>query len=260
MNAQLRNLFFKNITYYIEKYFLSSFMIYYALKNLLLMVQETVAISFLGNPLGQGNPSDLSAAIFYYPLIKHGLLAMFNAFNGSILLRSQRPQQAPDSWKGIWIPLLSSYAMLAYNLTDYMPGWMIISYAPQHLLSILLVSSCLLSLSGQIISLIAVLYLRRSFAIFIQVRDVITGGPYKYVRHPMYTGYVVLTAGILLSNLCVAYVLIAAVYVGLLAYRAHLEENMLAANDPAYKENMERTGFLFPKLSAFTTQPIPLLT
>ena len=252
MSAQLRNLFFKDSTYYIEKYLLSSFMIYYALKNLLLMVQETVAISSLSDELGRGNLNNLSAAVFYYPLIKHGLLAMFNAFNGIILLHSQRPQQAPHNWKGIWIPLLSSYAMLAYNLTNYMPGWMTMNYAPQHLLSILLIGSCLLSLSGQIISLIAVLYLRRSFAIFIQVRDVIAGGPYKYVRHPMYTGYIVLTAGILLSNLCVAYVLIAAVYIGLLAYRAHLEENMLAAHNSVYKEKMEHTGFFFPKLSVFT--------
>ena len=252
MNTQLRHLFFKDITYYIEKYCLSSFMIYYALKNLSLLVQEIGALSSLGHEVGRGSSGDLSAAISYYPLIKLGLLAMFNAFNGSILLRSRRPQQAPDSWKGIWVPLLSSYAMLAYNLTDYMPAWMTVNYVPQHLLFILIVASCLLSLSGQIISLIAALYLRRSFAIFIQVRDVITGGPYKYVRHPMYTGYIVLTAGILLSNLCVAYVLIAAVYAGLLAYRAHLEENMLAAHNPAYKENMGRTGFLFPKLSAFT--------
>lgn len=250
MNERLRNLFLKDVTYYTEKYLLSSFMLYYALKNMLLMMKEGYAL--WGNGLLQSNLGDLPQAIVYYPMTKHAILFMFNAFNGSLLLSSKRPQQAPQNWQAIVIPILSSYAMLAYNLIDYMPEWMTVNYAPPHLLGVTILLSCLFSLSGQIISLLAVFYLRRSFAIFIQLREVIVAGPYKYIRHPMYTGYTVLTFGILLSNACVAYALIAALYVGLLAYRARLEENMLATNNPVYRENMTRTGFLFPKLSAFT--------
>jgi protein-S-isoprenylcysteine O-methyltransferase Ste14 len=253
MSSHLRNIFFKDVTYYIEKYILSSFMLYYALKNLLFAAKEIAILSSLGAELGQGGRSHLPEAVIYYPFIKYSLLFVFNAFNGGLLLRSKRPQQAPESWRDIGIPLLSAYSVLAYNLTEYMPGWMTVNYAPPHLLFFMLVSSCLLSLTGQLISLIAVFYLRRSFALFIQVRDVIVGGPYKYVRHPMYTGYVVLTVGILLSNLCIAYILISVMYVGLLAYRARLEENRLAAHDSVYRENMGRTGFLFPRLSALTS-------
>jgi protein-S-isoprenylcysteine O-methyltransferase Ste14 len=133
-----------------------------------------------------------------------------------------------------------------------LPGWMTTNAIPPHFLFSALVASCILSGSGQLISLFGVFYLRRSFAIFIQLRDVIRSGPYQYIRHPMYTGYVILTVGILLSNACLAYALIAIMHTSLLVYRARLEENMLAANDPVYKRNMERTGFLFPKLSVFT--------
>lgn len=250
MSERWKNLLFKDFTYYTEKYLLSSFMLYYALKNMLLMTRE-INILF-GNDFGQGNLGGLPQAIVYYPAIKHAILFMFNAFNGGLLLCSRRPQQAPQDWRAIVIPLLSSYAMLAYNLTNYMPAWMTVNYIPPSLLLVTIIISCLLSLSGQIISLLAVFYLRRSFAVFIQLRAVIAAGPYKYVRHPMYTGYTVLTCGILLSNACVAYALIAALYVGLLAYRARLEENMLAVNNATYRKNMERTGFLFPRMSAFT--------
>lgn len=250
MSERLRLWFLTDVTYYIEKYLLSSFMLYYALKNILLMVRE---INILASQ--SGAPESFS----YYSLTRYALFFIFNAFNGGLLLRSKRPQQAPRNWKDIVIPVLSSYFMLAYNFTDNMPQWMTVNYAPQPLLFALLLISCALILCGQIVSLIAVFYLRRSFAIFIQFRDLIAHGPYKYIRHPMYTGYTILTLGVLLANVCIAYALISAMHIGLLVYRARLEENILAANDPAYKKHIKCTGFLFPKLSAFTTRQ-PLLS
>jgi protein-S-isoprenylcysteine O-methyltransferase Ste14 len=130
-----------------------------------------------------------------------------------------------------------------------MPGWLTVNYVPERLLFASLIIGCLFIVGGQLMSLIAVLYLRRSFAIFIQLRDVVMKGPYRYVRHPMYTGYTLVAIGLLFSNLCAVYVLISAMHIGLLAYRAHLEETMLAANDPGYRKNMECAGFLFPRFS-----------
>ena len=245
MNKHLSNLLFKDVTYYIEKYFLSSFMLYFALKNLILVVSGIDLMSHTENEMGQGRE--------YYPLVEHSILFAFNAFDGCILLCSKRPQQAPQSWGQILIPLLSSYFMLSYNLTSFLPAWMTSNYIPQQWLWGILTASCLFVLGGELLGLVAVLYLRRSFAVFVQVRDVVLQGPYRYVRHPIYMGHSLLVIGVLLSNVCIAYALISVIYIGLLAYRARLEETVLAANDPAYRKNMERTGFLFPKLSNFTT-------
>lgn len=247
MNKSFKNFFFGDISFYIEKYLLSSFMLYYALKNFLLMSGE-IATIFQG-----GTPNNAPPGLSYYLLVRYGLLAMFNGFSGGILLCSKRPQHAPENWSAILIPLLASYFMLAYNFTGYMPGWMTENYTPQSWLPFFIVSSVLCGLTGQAIALFALFHLRRSFAVFIEVHDAIVTGPYNQVRHPIYMGHIILDLGILLSNLCPAYIFLATAHIGLLAYRARREEQVLAASDPIYKSNMEQTGFLFPKLSAFTS-------
>ena len=252
MNKKLKAFFFEYISYYIEKYFISFFMFYYAVKNLMMVVLGITAISSGTIESGQEHFDNASEAAAYYAIIRYGILFVFNAFDGCILLCSKRPQQAPQNWQQIFIPLLSSYFMLSYNFIDALPEWMTATYVPQQWLWSVLMISCLFVIGGELVGLVAVLYLRRSFAVFVQVRDVVLKGPYRYVRHPIYMGHALLAIGVLFSNFCVASVVISVMHIGLLAYRARLEETMLAASDLAYRKNMEQTGFLFPKLSAFT--------
>jgi protein-S-isoprenylcysteine O-methyltransferase Ste14 len=247
MSQRLQHFVFTDVTYYTEKYLLSFFMLYYGLKNLFLAIGGIHAAS-----LGQGSPNTAPIVLAYYPVVKYFILSSFNLFTGSLLLSSKRPQQSPKDWQAILIPVLSSYSILAYNFVGYFPSWMTVNYLPDHFLFGAFIASCALSVAGQLLSFFAVFYLRRSFAIFIQLREVISSGPYRYIRHPMYTGYVILTAGMLLANACVAYLLVAIVHTALLAYRARLEENAIAASDPVYKKHMEHTGFLFPRLSVFS--------
>lgn len=247
MSHQFRELFFRDISFYFEKYCLSALMLYYALKNCILV------ISVVTNMIQGGNLGESPNVPSYYLLVRYGLLAIFNGFSGGILLFSRRPQHAPENWSAILIPLLAAYFTLAYNFLGYMPGWMTENYTPQSSLPFFIVSSVLCGLTGQAIALFALFHLRRSFAVFIEVRDAIVTGPYNQVRHPIYMGHIILDLGILLSNLCPAYIFLATAHIGLLAYRARREEQVLAASDPIYKSNMEQTGFLFPKLSAFTS-------
>lgn len=247
MSQQFRELFFRDISFYFEKYVLSALMLYYALKNCIFIIGEFVNIIPIGN---LGSPSSVPS---YYLLVRYGLLATFNGLSGGILLCSKRPQRAPENWSAILIPLLAAYFTLAYNFLEYMPGWMTENYTPQSWLPFVVVISVLFGLLGQTIALHALFYLRRSFAVLIEVRDAIVIGPYSQVRHPIYMGHIFLDIGILLSNLCLAYLFLVTAHIALLAYRARREEQVLAANDPVYKSNMAQTGFLFPKLSAFTS-------
>ncbi len=99
----------------------------------------------------------------------------------------------------------------------------------------------LLMLAGLAVHLGAKLSLRRSFGIVPADRGVRTGGLYRFVRHPMYAGYMLAHVGFLLVapsawNL--------AVYVfgwTMLVLRMKAEERVLAAN-PAYRTYMERVG------------------
>ena len=66
-----------------------------------------------------------------------------------------------------------------------------------------------------------------------------------------------LTIGILLSNACLAYALIATLHTGLLAHRARLEENMLAANDPVYKKHATVPVLVSKAVSAYRVITLP---
>jgi protein-S-isoprenylcysteine O-methyltransferase Ste14 len=58
----------------------------------------------------------------------------------------------------------------------------------------------LLALGGFALQISAKLTLRRSFGIVAANRGVKVGGPYRFVRHPMYAGYVMTHVGFLLHN------------------------------------------------------------
>jgi protein-S-isoprenylcysteine O-methyltransferase Ste14 len=62
----------------------------------------------------------------------------------------------------------------------------------------ILVTSTLM-LGGLAISISAKLFLNRSFGIVAANRGVKRGGPYRFVRHPMYLGYFITQVGFLLS-------------------------------------------------------------
>ena len=92
-----------------------------------------------------------------------------------------------------------------------------------------------LQLFGTGFQLYGKVVLGRSFGIVAANRGVVSSGPYRLVRHPIYLGYLVTHAGFLLSNMSVRNVAIyAAAYVFQFA-RIHAEERLLAA-DGEYRE------------------------
>ena len=87
--------------------------------------------------------------------------------------------------------------------------------------------------TGLFLSLSAKAFLRRSFGIVAACRGVRRGGPYRLVRHPMYSGYVVTQAGFLLLNPSLWNAAVYAVAWLALLLRIDEEEKFLS-RDPAY--------------------------
>jgi protein-S-isoprenylcysteine O-methyltransferase Ste14 len=90
--------------------------------------------------------------------------------------------------------------------------------------------------------------LGRSVAVLAQARVLVDRGPYRWVRHPLYTGEIVSSLGLaLLAGRLAAL----AVWLGfclLQAYRALREEQLLMAAMPAYRGYRARTAALLPGL------------
>jgi protein-S-isoprenylcysteine O-methyltransferase Ste14 len=96
-----------------------------------------------------------------------------------------------------------------------------------------------LQLAGVVLAGASVISLGRSFGIVAANRGIRTSGPYRFVRHPLYSAYVVTVTGYLLENPSVRNVcLYAAVSVCQVA-RIREEERTLSA-DPAYREYCTR--------------------
>jgi protein-S-isoprenylcysteine O-methyltransferase Ste14 len=101
-------------------------------------------------------------------------------------------------------------------------------------------AGAVLWLAGAVLCLWPLWYLRRSFSLEPEARTLVTTGPYRLARHPIYTVYLLINAGILLRHLTLPLAVVLAVWVLLLLVRVRYEEAVLAATFPEYPEYRRR--------------------
>jgi protein-S-isoprenylcysteine O-methyltransferase Ste14 len=78
--------------------------------------------------------------------------------------------------------------------------------------------------------------LRRSFSITVEARKLVTTGPYRLVRHPVYCGEMLAAAAVAAIRLSVVNVALLSLFVAIQLYRTRLEENKLSATFPEYRQ------------------------
>jgi protein-S-isoprenylcysteine O-methyltransferase Ste14 len=88
--------------------------------------------------------------------------------------------------------------------------------------------------------------LGRNLSVVAQVRDVADGGPYRWIRHPLYTGEIVSTLGLAIAAHSLAAIAVWLGICALQAYRAVREEQLLLAVLPGYGAYRIRTAALVP--------------
>jgi protein-S-isoprenylcysteine O-methyltransferase Ste14 len=83
-------------------------------------------------------------------------------------------------------------------------------------------------------------------SVIAQARDVVTAGPYRWVRHPLYTGEIVSALGVAIAMNAMAALACWLCLCGLQVYRAMREEQVLVLALPAYAEYRRGTAALLP--------------
>ena len=103
-----------------------------------------------------------------------------------------------------------------------------------------------LILVATVASLWIVLWLGRSFSILPQARRLVTGGPYRFVRHPLYLAEFVALFGLAWQFALPWSLLLWAAAAAAQFPRMHHEEKILAATFPTYAAYASRTPRLLP--------------
>ena len=104
-----------------------------------------------------------------------------------------------------------------------------------------------LVLAGNGITLLGIVSLKRSFSIMVEAREPVFTGLYAYVRHPLYIGEAIATAGVLVFRFSPANLILYILFVVCQVYRATLEEEKLISVFPEYQRYRKRTGAVFPR-------------
>jgi protein-S-isoprenylcysteine O-methyltransferase Ste14 len=116
----------------------------------------------------------------------------------------------------------------------------------QELSYALYLASLLLIIGGTGLAIYAALVLGRSISILPEARRLVTWGPYALVRHPLYLGEIVATAGMALQYFSVWALLLLALVCAFQLQRMNYEERVLLRVFPQYKDYMARTARLIP--------------
>jgi protein-S-isoprenylcysteine O-methyltransferase Ste14 len=222
------------IAVYIERYALS--LLYFYLAS----VEFNKSLGILSGRLGTETTVFIDTA-------HHLILFLLGIFTGLLLLLARRATVPPQKPEFILVPLATTFFNLLYYTVPWFPVSLQTNLCPQGLQMPLLAAGLVCIIIGPMFALSGILYLGRSFGIYVTVRKVVMTGPYQWVRHPMYLGWVCTCIGVALANCSSAYFLLVALHISLLLYRAHLEETQLSAHSPEYREYMKHTRFIFPR-------------
>jgi protein-S-isoprenylcysteine O-methyltransferase Ste14 len=125
------------------------------------------------------------------------------------------------------------------------------AFVPQHNLlfnppDALIFVASLLSIAAFAFACLGLGYLRRNLSIIPEARKVVTGGPYRIVRHPLYLAEIGAALALVLAAPYQTPVIALVAFILLQCTRARFEERLLLETLPEYTDYQKRTRALIP--------------
>jgi protein-S-isoprenylcysteine O-methyltransferase Ste14 len=105
-----------------------------------------------------------------------------------------------------------------------------------------------ISFIGTGLSVFALAHLGRSFSLMAEARRLVTSGPYRVVRHPLYLFETVATLGVLLQFFSLYTFLLFLAYIVIQLQRMKNEEAVLERVFPEYREYRSKTARIIPRV------------
>lgn len=106
--------------------------------------------------------------------------------------------------------------------------------------------STLLIMIGNVGAVVALSQLGRSFSIMAESRQLVTTGPYRFVRHPLYAAEEIAMVGVFMQFASIYTAVLLAVHIAFQLRRMHNEELVLAARFPEYPAYRRATARFVP--------------
>src|SRR5207237_10041624 len=101
---------------------------------------------------------------------------------------------------------------------------------------------------GMVLALYSLSYLRNRFSIVPEARGLVTSGPYRFVRHPIYLGEIIAGFGLVTPTLFSLHALVLAIFVAAQLCRPCSEARLRQRVYPTYEGYARRTRRLIPFL------------